>query len=77
VWYAVAATYDASTGRASVYQAPVLNATTGLVGSAWVEDGAEFVEASTPPIAVVSAGAPFLVAAYSFGGTGVRGHYNG
>jgi N,N-dimethylformamidase beta subunit-like, C-terminal/Concanavalin A-like lectin/glucanases superfamily len=77
VWYAVAATYDASTGRASIYQAPVLSSTNGLVGPAWIADGAEVVEASTPPDAVAQIDVPFLIAAYSLGGSEVGGHYNG
>jgi N,N-dimethylformamidase len=77
VWYAVAATYDASKGRATLYHAPVLNATNGRLGPAWVEDGAELVEVPAPRNAVASAAAPFLIAAYSLDGMAVAGHYNG
>lgn len=77
VWYSVAATYDAAGGRASLYQAPVVNATNGLLAAAYVPDGSAFVEAPTPADSASSVDAPFLMAGYSLGETVVGGHFNG
>jgi N,N-dimethylformamidase len=76
VWYSVAATYDSTLGRASVYCEPLVNTTNGLLSPAYVPSGPAFVEA-TAATAIAAVGAPFLMAGYARGDGVVVGHYNG
>lgn len=76
VWYSVAATYDATRGRVSLYQELVVNATNGLLAPAYVPDGSAFAEGPVRDV-VPSSGAPFLMAGYSLDNAVVGGHYNG
>lgn len=64
VWYSVAATYDATRRRVSLYQEPIVNATNGLLAQAYVPDGSAFVEVSAGDV-IPRSDAPFLMAGYS------------
>ncbi len=76
VWYSVAATYDAATGRAGLYQAQVVNATNGLLGLAQSRSGLVSAEADVPPGRLTRADAPFVIAAYAQQAA-TTGHFNG
>ena len=68
-WYFVAATFDADTGRVTLYQEPLdryANDPTGVV-----------VERTTPVRALATPDVPLHMAAYATADGGAAGHYNG
>ncbi|HZC99149.1 MAG TPA: N,N-dimethylformamidase beta subunit family domain-containing protein [Actinomycetes bacterium] len=79
-WYSVAATYDAASGRVTVYQEPVINSTNGNYGPTYPIDGSSFVEAHAPA-PPGNTDEPFIMAGYPAGTdrgrTVVGGNYNG
>ncbi len=77
IWYAVAATFDARRGMASVYQAPLVNFENGLRGPSLAAQETAFVEVAVPAGAVDAGNGPFLMASLSSLGGPTGGHYNG
>ncbi len=72
-WYFVAASYDAASGRAILFQQPVRS---------WPIDATNLVHEETGPSGPpTSVGSPFLMAAHTTGASGARlttgGHFNG
>jgi N,N-dimethylformamidase len=80
VWYSAAVSFDPASGRATVYQEPVVNPTNSLVGPVSPIRSSSYVEARSD-VRVADAGVPFVIAGYAeSGGAGdpvVGGHYNG
>ena len=80
VWYSVAATYDAASGRVTLYQDPVVNSTNGNYGRVFRVEGSSLVEADAP-VRPSGADAPFVMAGHASGSDRGRaivgGHFNG
>jgi N,N-dimethylformamidase len=81
VWYLVAASYDARSGKVTLYQEPVVTATNGGLGASMLhppETTTAVVEGSTRTIPAIN-DAPFLIAASTLhertGRTIFGGHY--
>src|SRR5581483_1683135 len=83
VWYAVGATFDAASGRASLFQQPVVNRTNSRWARFAVGADATFanLEIGSAVPRPSAGGAPFVIAGFAqplaTGGAVVVGHYNG